>query len=338
MSLKKKLLLIGLVSSSILYGENTCSPPFAVGIDYLYWETEQDGMDYGSITTTQTTSLSEDLSGLPVNPNTIDAANAKIIRSNFKYESGVRALLGYAPPCAGFNCNLIYTYLPNNVKKNTIRESTETISSVFTTLPLSSLKSKWSSSFNQLDLDFGRTINLGSLFEIGPHIGARGVIADQRFSARSNFLNPAIDGVSPPIGTNTTFNRFKQNYYGIGVEGGMWASINLGCGVSFIGHCGGAILYSKFKVKNEYEAAIIAEDTSTPTALSHDHDTLWAPTPVFDYFIGLNYGTQFCQTYLNFHVGWEQHVFFDMNRLQVGNDEYGNFSTAGLTVGIDCMF
>lgn len=79
----KKLLLIGIASSSILNGK--CASPFVVGIDYLYWQTEQDHMDYGAIPTIQTTSLEEDLSGLPVIPNTIDATKTIIVRSIFLY-------------------------------------------------------------------------------------------------------------------------------------------------------------------------------------------------------------------------------------------------------------
>ncbi len=338
----KKLLLIGMVCSALLNGENTsATAPFVFGVDYLCWKTEQDDMDYGSITTSQTISLDEDLSGLPVNSNTLDATSTKIIRSNSKYDSGFRAWLGYTSPSADVDFNVVYTYLPSNVKKITFGQSSETISSVFTTLPLSSLKTKWSSFFNQLDIDFGRTIKFGKLLEIGPHVGVRGVIANQRFNVRSNLISPVTSNSgfgSPPVGTNTTFNRLKQDFYGIGVEGGFWAAINFDCGVSIVGHCGGAILYSKFKVKNEYEAAIIADESSTPTALSYELDTIWAPTPIFDYYIGLNYDAPFYKTYLNLHVGWEQHVFFDMNRLQVGGNEYGNFSTAGLTAGIDCRF
>lgn len=144
--------------------------------------------------------------------------------------------------------------------------------------------------------------------------------------------------MSPPAGTNTTFTRLKQKYSAIGIEGGLWAAINFDCCVSLIGHCGGAILYSRFNVKNENEDAIISENTSTPTTFSHSKDIIWAETPVLDYFIGLKYDRPFCKTYMSFHLGWEQHLFFDMNRLQVGGNEFGNFSIAGLTAGLDCMF
>lgn len=324
------------------------------GIDYLYWKTEQDDMKYGKLlSVTPQTISGSDLSGETVIPGTVSLTEFRIVRPKAEYDSGFKVWLGSESSCCNFDVCATYTYMPTHTTTTTTPASNQTLTSIFainvdtTTnsgvdIPLSSLISKWTAYFNQLDIDFSYRMEFCDKFEFCPHIGARGVIVNQSFFATSNYTSPiaATPGTTtvPPDGTTTTFTKFKQNFYGGGAEGGLWGTWKLGYNVSLAGHLGGAILYSKFKIKNETEDAIVTSSTSTPTTFEIDRDHFHTITPCVDYYFGLRYNHDFCQCSLDLHLGWEQHVYFDINRLQAGGDEYGNFSTQGLTAGLGFAF
>ncbi|MBS0622297.1 MAG: hypothetical protein JSR80_05005 [Verrucomicrobia bacterium] len=65
---------------------------------------------------------------------------------------------------------------------------------------------------------------------------------------------------------------------------------------------------------------------------SNDSDRV---IPTVDSFLGLQYARPCCRKCITAYAGWEQHTFFSFNHLtSLG----GNFSTQGLSLGIDVGF
>lgn len=325
-----------------------CDGRFNVGADWLYWKTEQDNMLVGTI----------------VDGNFFDQINALEFdahnkRPNWKYDNGFRVWAGYQLPCDCWDVGISYTYLPassNIVSFHTpdvianIGGAGDEIFTLFSTNLsdfnlikgfngvngnlFTDFHAKWNSTLNYIDVDVARTICLCECFKFRPHVGFRAAWMDQKLRARGTY--PDLEGSE----LQTFFEEvalLKQKFRGYGIEGGLWGEWDVGCGLSLIGHFGGSVLYSKFTVEQNFALfTLLGENQEENLRFDIDlHDSFWTATPTVDYFLGLNYANCFCDMIFNIHAGWEQHVFFDMNRLSFNG---GNLSTQGLTVGVDVGF
>jgi hypothetical protein len=290
---------------------------FTVGADWLYWEVTQDNLGFAV--------------GTQVEAGT-GIVNSRVLRPRHKYESGFRVGLGYELPCDCWDVGIIYTYFPSKAKRNFVAEPGEFITvdlGPFDLVDIDPLllfsvdasRGKWSLTAQYLDLDVARTVCFGECFNFRPHIGARIYWMDQTLRFNGEFTD--LDGSISLLST-----KLKERFNGYGVEGGFWGDWKVGCGVSLIGHVGGALLYAKFRNKAEFGTSI--PDTNDYCI----RESFWTTTPMLDYYIGLQYADCFCDTYMRIRAGWEQHVLFDINHFE----RCGNFSTQGLTLGLDVAF
>lgn len=314
-----------------------CDGKFVVGADWLYWKTEQD-CAVGTIVKFE--EFDNEFEGI--------AVKGDVKTWNQKYDNGFRVYAGYELPCDCWDIGVAYTYMPTNAKIRSF-ESDDPFSSLgdvfvtdITDLQAIALEreelqefdffsAKWNNNINWIDVDLGRTICLCECFKFRPHAGFRAAWMDQKFRS---FAVQSLGQYE-----NTSFaTRIKQTFNGYGLQGGLWGEWELGgCGLSVIGHVGGSLMAAKFKIE---EKSIITEQSSVDSFFLHPilgHDSFWTATPTFDYFLGLRYEDCFCDMSFSAHIGWEQHLFFNMNRLfdDCGN---GNLSTQGLTLGLDVGF
>jgi hypothetical protein len=162
--------------------------------------------------------------------------------------------------------------------------------------------------------------------KVRPHVGLRATWFDQKFRS------VGITGT----GETTTFEaeRIKQTFEGYGVQAGLWSEYSLGSGISLVGHFGGSIVYSKFRVRTAGLDGIIVDGEQAPLAASVGSDTFYTATPSLDYFVGVQYADNFCDMLVRARIGFEQHVLFDTNRFLSS----GNLSGQGLTLGLDVGF
>ncbi len=338
-------LLIGISASAAAqyYNPNCCVDPcewsfcdgkFVVEADWLYWQTEQTNMNLVS-----TTALSA-----------VDATGASSVvdplNLNKNYESGYRVALGYEMPSNGWEFKVAYDYMPFKASGSAVAVGDAFISGAGFTdflipaslLPPSNLfaavASKWDGNINNIDVDVGRTLVFGECFHLHPHIGFRALWIDQNYKT---------DGVTIPVTVidvtsfDTVLARYKEKQNSYGVEAGLGACWNIGYGLSLIGHFGGSILYSQFKVNKDALAFRTANDVIQPAHTFAESTTFYLGTPTLEYFLGLAYDYNFCETELNLYAGWEQHVFFDVNQLLLSNTG-GDLYTQGLTLGLRAKF
>lgn len=298
---------------SILDGKMT------LGADWLYWKVQQDGIHPGVISTTDTAVV-------PAFDTT------RSVHPKFQYESGYRVNLGYELPCDCWDVNICYTYMPSHAKTNKFAAA----SAAETFVPASGtddeaysfFTSKWNLNLNNVDLDIGRTVSFGECLKVRPHVGFRTTWFDQKFRSLSSIM--LLDTTASFVAAST-----KEKFQGYGVEAGLWSDYKLGYGISLVGHFGGSILYSKFKVRSFGSEGVIAADgVVTETLLTTGTDCLYSATPSVDYFVGLQYADNFCDMLVRAHIGWEQHVMFDTNRYMTT----GNLSGQGLTLGLEVGF
>ena len=185
---------------------------------------------------------------------------------------------------------------------------------------------KWDTNINNIDADVGYTLPFGECFRLRPHIGFRATWLDQKYRS---YQDNAADSTETQF---TSAAKYSEKLNGYGVEGGLFADWNIGCGFSLVGHVGGSLIYSKINVTQT--TSNIALDTDV--AFLRTSDTIRIGTPSLDYFVGLEYLSNFCETDLCAYLGWEQHVLFDVN--QLFDYASGNLYTQGLTLGLNASF
>lgn len=310
-----------------------CDGKITVGADWLYWKVTEDNLSVGSIATE---TLTDDTLPLEV--------QGSYLNQNFKWESGFRLNLGYELPCGCWGIDVIYTYMPGHSQSPTFTTTDLAfnqfnpdlvdfpILSIFNPngrlLPPTTVRAKWNLAANNIDVDLARTVCFGDCLKLRPHIGFRTTWFNQKLRYTAFTIIPTT-----PL-QQSFFAKFSEKFTGCGVEGGLWGEWDVGgCGLSVIGHFGGSILYSKFRV---HQRAIAANETVLPGVLTDvgGSATLHHATPTLDYFLGLQYDASLWDLSFAMHAGWEQHILFDVNKLA----RDGNLSAQGLTLGLELGF
>ena len=295
---------------SILDGKVTA------GVDWLYWNVQQDGVLPGSVVITDSTVVPTATSVSRVHPSQ-------------RWNNGFRVSLGYEMPCDCWDVNVCYTYMPGraNVTNFAAASADQTFLSPVLGDSFAAFTSKWNQTFNNVDLDIGRTVCFGECLKMRPHVGFRATWFDQKFRAL---------GATAPTETTVNFTALvlKEKFQGYGVEAGIWTEYKMGYNIALVGHFGGSILYSKFKIHGDSATGTTATDVTTLTEVLTTRNSFYAATPSLDYFVGLQYADSMCDTLFKIRAGWEQHVLFDTNRYLAT----GNLSLQGLTLGLDVSF
>lgn len=302
----------------------TCEDGFFVGADWLYWKQEQSNMDVARLV---------DVTLDPFEPF---VSHTDFLHPKNEYRNGFRVWGGYAFPCSCWDVSISYFNIPGHGSRNTIAP-TENIDIIlfdlfsFEPVILTSLDLKWNSNLQNIDVDIARTLTLCDNFKIRPHVGFRTVWMDQKY--RFAGILPA----SPTPGETIVLNAdVNEKFNGYGVEGGFWADWKLGCsGLSIVGHVGGSLLYSKFRVHQFAALGVLGVDGPVPFIEDTVNNHFFLGIPSMDYFAGLQYAAQLFGIEFKAHVGWEQHVFFDVNQLL---NNSGNMYTQGLTLGLGARF
>lgn len=304
--------------------------------EWLFWHVKQDNMRSGSF-----------IDDFP-DPE-LKVANASVIQPKDKFCNGFRVNLGYEYPCNQWEFNAIFTYMPLQSRSD-FREvipvdmqteshrqfiipnidgfpSFQAFSQPGGLIGFTSLLTKWGGNLFYVDIDLARKVSLSHCFSLKPHIGFRGAWMKQHLHMEGGLLAPSVN--------ESTFGRlkYKEKFDGYGMEGGVWANWHLGCGFSLVGHIGGSILYSHFRVDVVSESSLGEEGAVVFIINSPSKATIAIPT--MDYLAGLEYEANFSDFLILLHVGWEQRIFLNMNQLSVDGQ---NLSLQGLSLGGEVRF
>lgn len=283
---------------------------FTLGADYLYWQSKQDNLDIISTTVTDGTTT-----------RTTDH------HPNFKYESGYRVYANYQLPCDQWDIGASYTYVPTNAGAGNYTATTAL--SIGDGL-FSAFDGKWNSTFQYADVEMARTLKFGESFRLRPHAGFRAAWGDQKVHFNGTFADPNVDfGNATNVATS-----LKQTFNAYGIEAGLWSEYVMFGNFSVVGHFGGSILYNE--IKNKGSAVYSIVDVAGTNVVANDYASENVDTilPSLDYFLGVRWQDNFCDWDFSVHAGWEAHVWFDLGNLY----DRGNFTTQGLTAGLDVSF
>jgi hypothetical protein len=328
------------------------SGKFKVGADWLYWQVSEDNFEAASI--------------LRWDGDDEHPKHFRPVGSNPKWNSGYRVNLGYEF-CDCWDLEAIYTNLPNrNRSRHHSLESSDADNYIVLSdqfdfedfiIPgyFRSFQTRSHNDLSWIDLDMSRAVCFGECFTVRPHVGFRALWIENKFKMHGEFPDVS-SGANLEPNNPFFFAHLKHELTGYGVEGGLWTNWELGCGLSVVGHFGGSILYTRHRIhqhaadsflviptgavtrtettEGEVEGTTQEESIVAVNPVSGSH-TQFFGVPTMDYFLGLQYESTFCDFILIGRVGWEQHIFFDVNRL---SRHRGNLSAQGLTLGLEAAF
>lgn len=290
----------------------SCDGKFTFEADWLYWKLKHTNETFASV---------RDFSSS--NDNLTETISSKNITLDPKFNNGFRVGAGYISPCNCWELNISYYYVPSDARKGIVIDPDNqqlVISTFVDSQALNSVRMKQNSTLQNVDVDIARTITFGECFKLRPHIGFRSTWMDTHFRAEG--VGEIFDEFDFTYATKIT-DKFK----GYGVEGGLWAAWEIGAGFSIVGHFGGSILYTKRHLDG-IATQIIDFETELFTTIFEESSPSHRGTASLDYFLGLEYCTNFCDMELSAHIGWEQHKYFEMDLAY----------TQGLTLGVGVAF
>lgn len=294
---------------------------FTFGADWLYWKAEQDNMDFANNNSAISLPGGTSVEADPAHPK-------------FKWHNGYRLRSAYTLADESWTLSAIYTRAPGCGSKlvgdlTAIPTGEQFVQLLPQNFPLMTffsgvsyggVRGVWSVKNNFVDVDAMRGFDICDTIRLRPHIGLRSYWATQ------NFYFDAAGG-----GTTTT-GQIKQRTASIGLESGLWADWQIGCGFSLVGHVGGAALYSKTRVQGS--ALAVSQESFSLRSSERIRRGLF----MADTFIGLQFDTCISRFVVNARIGWEQHILFNSNMLGQPGPGSGNMTLQGLTLGGSVSF
>ncbi len=319
--------------------------------EILVWRARQDNMDY-AVQLDQVPTL-----------NGINSGNGVHFRG--KWRPGIRLGIGYNMPHDGWDLNLTWTNFLSKDKKHGAdcdccqicnANIFEPIyypkdSTAGAALYVDEANAKyWRARLNMADLELGREFFVSKWLTVRPHIGVRGMWLHQKqkfeYEGGNFFVAYDVDGVLP--GANQDFVFMKNNFWGVGLRGGLDSTWGLGAGVSLYGKVALSALWGKLRLTQNHDFYTGEGETGTNVVVSNFTDKFQVCRPVADLAFGLRYDATFNDDSwgLGIWAGWEHHYFWGQSKfIRFGGDTFssmnennGDFSVAGVNIGMGFDF
>lgn len=333
----KKILLPMLLISSHLISDSKSSPEKQYAIPpslynhegdpsvyfsgaYIYWQPKQEGLAVATSGNYTTASLTN-----PV---------GNIIYPTWKTVSGFKAGIGGFLPADGWRLGLEGTYFVNSsTGAQTYYFTSGAATSLWTDNSLISTSANWRSWFYRLDLGLDYTFFVGHYITLTPYAGLIGLWTRQKLA------------ITEDSGTSTNIQSISSQYTRSG--GGTLADLCINFYMlnsphtlfSFFINGGTGILLTESST-----ITVMKTGQSPPLIQQNFKDTLFAPSPMLEAFIGFRWESFSSQTdtfALMIEIGWEVQTWLGFNRFTpyaVDRASGGTFSMQGLTCNIQAGF
>ena len=201
----------------------------------------------------------------------------------------------------------------------------------------------WFVHLDQIDLDLGRAFYIGKWFHIRPHFGVRSTWLKRKLKVdyEDNLFYEITETALPGDDYNV---RISSRWWGIGPEGGLEMSYELGGGVSLCGDLGGSIEYG-FHHMRKKDIDDTLQDEDLESIIVNAKDSFHQSRPILDIEIGMKW------TYLTAGEGcrftvkgmWEEHVYYSQQQslyfvdsTSIGSfiGNHGDVTFHGWTLGV----
>lgn len=289
--------------------------------DWLYWKTNETGLGYAL--NQQHFDVTD-----PVLMGFGEVANPK-----FDWQSGFRVGVGYNIPHDQWDLTLLWTW---NEGKGT-DEQNSTDDDLPTILPIfvhpniyndesiaACNKAQYNAliHLNVLDLDLGKEFKASKWLSLKPHFGLRSAWIHQIHNVSYNDLFAK----SGDLVLGEYLTHITNNFWGIGVRGGLGSDFGLKWGFSLVGDFCLSLLYGVFETSYSERFTTLGGIDGTTIA---EDNSFHAGRVVTDIDLGLRWNRSFAKdrVRLLLQAGWEHHMFFSQNQIMhfVDGQSWGNF-------------
>ncbi len=292
--------------------------------DYLYWTAREDGLNYAH------TGKGSGTATIPAIQNGNFDGHLKKVTPG--WESAYRVGLGLNFPRSGFDLVGIWTHFDSHAK-HSVHSAEGTLFPVWAhpdaaaTANATSAQGKWNLELSTIDIECGKSSWFGGDFSLRPFFGIRWLWIDQTLRNHYTYAtSPAVTGRL----------RSASDFEGGGIRAGADLRYAFGAGFSLGAVASGALLYGEtgthFRLK----------EGETLIASAKDHPLEGMTT--LQTSLTLGWDGHFCsdRCHLELHIGWEQNIYFDANRMNhylsfIGQGNYfqekGNLYLQGLIAG-----
>lgn len=239
-----------------------------------------------------------------------------LLNPHFSWNAGFRIGAGLKFPCTCWDLN--FNWMSYSAKAHGTFDENQPSFISFTPVygqtlgsNLIRVKDHFKMRLNLLDLELGRVIDCNDCLAFRPFAGVRGGWLDQHSSLKY-FMHNLLGGADI---LSQDF-RFKTNFAGAGLRGGIDTDWKLGCGFSIYGSAAAAIMYGRYDVESVDALTIAGREKFTREFEQEDH--FCGCLPVVDAALGLRWKKWLCcdTVAVTLQVGWEYHHFWNCNRFE----------------------
>ena len=291
-----------------------------ITIDPLLLKPQENGLEFVVVTN----NVGQAASG---NPSLF--GRSKIKAPKFKWDWGFRLGVGANLPHDAWDVYLNWTRFRTHHSRHIFAGANQLLTPIFvnnengTLTPLSNpaslsqfaltnAKSKWQLRFNEIDLEVGREFFASKWLVLKPHAGlATAWIRQKDKIGYRNWLNPGGAGTF----VSNAFVNMKNNFWGIGLRGGLDTQWGLTCGFSLFADFAASFLYGYFDLDHD---EFYTYATGAQVDFFDAKDFFHVDRVITDVILGIRYDYMFCDDryHLGVQVGWEHHIYWGQNQFQ----------------------
>ena len=189
----------------------------------------------------------------------------------------------------------------------------------------------WGFTFNNVDFEMGRTLDVGESISLHPFMGLKAAIIDQKILA--NWANQSLEMAA----TEYVDHAFRGLGPSFGIDG-RWKVPRCG-NLSLVGSFSGAILWGVWNVDDTYERTDDAFPVLTYGAFTTSMNDSSLGSLNLNYFLGLEWIRQGDIT-VSGRLGYELQWWANQQRLPTFQQlpMHGDLTLQGLTCGISVGF
>ena len=208
------------------------------------------------------------------------------------------------------------------------------------------IQTDWKLDLNIVDIELGRNFWTSKYLAIRPHVGVRVAYINQSYDIEHRGGSWA--NLQPNISTLVVAGPFNNevhldnDFKSVGLRAGLDSTWNFGCGWALYGNFAASLLYGRFNIDHDEWNRLATGDHAKTKVLETD-DNFRATRAAMDLALGLQWSTLFCDCKYGFTValGWEHHLFFNMNQLwrvnRIGDTLQGTNGTGSKPYRRKCL-
>ena len=288
--------------------------------EWIYWQANETGLSY-AVENENFNILDDTIMG-----------SGHVVQPKFDWHSGVRFGLGYNIPHDGWDVQFVWTWYEDQANnEQTSSGDNPTIlptyihPNIYNAQSIAASNSANANLFlhlNMMDLDLGKQFKVSKALSLKPFLGLRTAWLNQTYNIQyTDLFDKSADLVLNEYSTN-----IKNNFWGIGILGGLGSEWNLKWGISFFGNCALSLLYGFFDL--DHTESFIHTSGFGDIVIS-DTNSFRASRAIADLQLGLRWSASCIKDRLKIVLqgGWEQHMFFSQNQMTrfIDGQSWGTF-------------